>query len=422
MLLRPHLHAAKIMHMIRCGAHLGVYSAVLVLFMIPSAYAQDFLSEALVPRLSGDIRLRYQHSNQDILEDSGEALTLRLKGAAEFDVLPKTTFLAEFEATATLIENFNDGVNQKITRPFIPDSNGISLNRFQLVSEIVPKTRVTLGRQKIELDDWRFIGAFPFRQNEQSIDAVRVETKSIGAGILDIGYFNKVLRPFGANNPVGEFNGNSWYANYNVASPLGRVSAFHYAFELETGPETTRFNQSTVTTGIRVFGRRHWDDFGLVWEGSYAVQRDYSANPNDFKVDYGLAQLSIEPGPLKLKTRVEILGDDDGVSLQTPLASLHSFQGLSDQFLQTPPDGLRDYSIKTEYEIGTVGPFQNVSAYARHHWFQANSDRRNYGTEFNASLNAQLNEFDLSLEYAAYQADGFSSNTRSVFFTTQYRF
>lgn len=403
-------------------AHIGVYGVIFFTLLVTPAFAQDEANDALKPRFSGDVRLRYQHTNTDDLEEVGDALTLRFKGAAEFDIFPKTTFLAEIETSTTIIEDFNDGVNQNITRPFIPDPNGVSLNRLQLVSEIVPETRISFGRQKIELDDKRFIGAFSFRQNEQTADALRIETKTIGPGTLDIGYINKVLRPLGSDNAVGEFNGDSWYANYNVATSLGRISAFHYALELETGPEVTRLDQSTLTTGVRLFGRRHWDGFGLVWEGSYAVQRDHSANPNDFEVDYGLAQLSLEPGPFKVKTRVEILGDDDGVSLQTPLASLHDFQGLSDQFIQTPADGLRDYSLTTVYEVGGIGPFESVRTFARHHWFQANSDGRDYGTEFNAALQAKLSQFDLSLEYAAYKADGFSSDTQSIFFTTQYRF
>ncbi len=39
----------------------------------------------------------------------------------------------------------------------------------------------------------------------------------------------------------------------------------------------------------------------------------------------------------------ELLGSDDGVAaFQTPLATLHKFNGFADQFLVTPAGGLQD--------------------------------------------------------------------------------
>jgi len=402
--------------------HITALFAAIAYVAPSSAFAQDDSESRFLPHFSGDIRLRYQNTNRDDFDERGDALTLRFKGSAEFDISPKTTFLIEIEGTDALIDDFNDGTNQNLNRPFIPDPQGIDLNRFQIISEIIPKTRATLGRQKIELDDWRFIGAFPFRQNDQTFDAVRIETTALGAGILDVAYFDKVLRPLGSDNPAGEFKGDSWYANYNLATPIGRVTAFHYALELETGPALALLDQSTQTTGVRVIGRRHWENLGIIWEGSYAVQSDHAGNPNDFKVDYGLAQISIEPKNFKFKARAEILGDDNGNSLQTPLASLHKFQGLSDQFLQTPPDGLRDYSLEAEYDWGIKGPFSNVSAFIRHHWFEASLDGRDYGTELDLSLSVEFNGVNFALEYADYDAQTFSADTKSLFFTTQYRF
>jgi len=343
------------------------------------------------PRLSGEARLRYQSLSRDDFLDSAEALTLRFKGRVEFD--------------------------------FIPDPNGFDLNRLQITTEVVPQTRVTLGRQRIELDDWRFIGAFPFRQNDQTIDAVRVETKILGKGILDLGYFNKVHRPLGSDNLRGVFEGNSFFANYNIGTPFGRFSAFHYALGLESGPEGVfRQDESTQTTGIRLLGRRDGDKLSLSWEGSYARQADRLGNPEDYNSDYVLAELTLKPRNLIFKGRAEVLGSDNGASLQTPLASLHQFQGFADQFLTTPPDGLRDYSLFVGYDVGKIGPFERVRAFSRYHWFESDVNKRAYGEELNLSLSGRLNNMRLSLQYANYQTRGFSADNQALFLSTDFSF
>jgi len=275
----------------------------------------------------------------------------------------------------------------------------------------------------LALDDWRFIGAFPFRQNNQTIEAIRIETRALGPGILDAGYFNKVRRPLGSDNISGVFSGDSFFANYNLATPIGRVSAFHYALELETGPAGPLRNiGSSQTTGARVIGRRDWEDFSIVWEGSYARQSDYSENPNEYAANYGLAELTLKPKAFEFKFRGEILGSDNGQAIQTPLASLHRFQGFADQFLRIPDDGLRDYSVLAQYDFGQIGPFSNVKSFARHHWFEADTDGRKYGRELNLSLKTKFKNTGFALEYANYKADTFSSDVKTFFLTTEISF
>lgn len=405
------------------GGQLGLGTALLSSFFAMPCFAQNNDVNAFEPRFSGDLRLRYQDLERDDFEQDAQALTLRFLGTLETNIFEKTSFLAEIEGVTALIDDYNDGSGNNLPFPVIPDPEGIELNRLQLISEFIPKTRLTVGRQRLALDDWRFIGAFPFRQNNQTIEAVRVETTAFGPGILDVGYFNKVRRPLGGDNIAGTFTGDSFFANYNFATPIGRISTFHYATDLETGPEgPLRQIESSQTTGARVLGRRDWDDFTLVWEGSYARQSDYSDNPNDYAANYGLAELTLKPSVFTFKFRGEILGSDNGQALQTPLASLHRFQGFADQFLRTPNDGVRDYSAMMQYNFGPIGPFSNVESFARYHWFEADTDGRKYGRELNLSLKARVNKVGLALEYANYQAETFSSDMKTLIVTTEISF
>ena len=386
-------------------------------------YAQHNVIDIFEPRVTGDLRLRYQTIESDIFTNFGEALTLRFLGAFEAKLFDKTYALAEVETVTALIDNYNDGTGIAGQFPFIPDPDGVELNRLQLISEVIPKTRITAGRQRIALDDWRFIGAFPFRQNGQSIDALRVETKALLSGNLDVGYLNKVRRPLGGNNPNGVFSGDSFYLNYNKGTPFGRFSAFHYALDLEAGPSAaSRQYASSKTTGVRLLGRRDWDNLSIVWEGSYARQSDYATSPRKYAADYALLELSFKPGSFDFRVRTEILGSDNGHAVQTPLASLHRFQGLADKFLVTPDDGVRDYSLLSRYSFGPIGPFSNVETFASHHWFQADTNGRSYGRELDLSVKAKLNKTNFAIEYANYQAKSFSRDTKALFLTTEISF
>ena len=130
-------------------------------------HGQDYQEslESYAPRFSGDLRLRYQTLERDDFEEEGEALTLRFLGAIEFDIFDKTSVLAEVEGVTALIDDFNDGTGDTPLFPVVPDPEGFELNRLQIISEIIPETRITIGRQRLAIDDWRFIGAFLYRQN-----------------------------------------------------------------------------------------------------------------------------------------------------------------------------------------------------------------------------------------------------------------
>lgn len=376
----------------------------------------------LSPRISLDLRARYQNTEQSGRPD-GDALTLRFQLAGEIDLPQDTILLAEIEGNVALIDNFNDGTRSETGLPFIPDPDGLELNRLAIVTEAIDDVRITAGRQRIALDDWRFIGAFPFRQNDQTFDAVRIETTALGPGTLDIGYIGRVLRPLGDDNPGGCFTGDSLFANYNFATPVGRLTAYHYRLDIETGPQgPDRHVFSNRVTGGRLFGRRHWDDFGLVWDFAYARQVDHGDNPLDFETDYHLAEVTVESGASGVTLRAETLGGSENQGFQTPLGSLHRFQGLADQFLRTPDAGVKDISLLARHDFERVGVFDSVRVFARHHWFRADRSDADYGTEWNASVSGQFDNVVLSLEYADYDADSFSVDTRSLFLTTQLRF
>jgi len=75
------------------------------------------------------------------------------------------------------------------------------LNRLQVAYSGLPDTVVTVGRQRINLDNQRFVGAVAFRQNEQTFDALRVANTSVKGLSLSYAFVNQVNRFFGNESP-----------------------------------------------------------------------------------------------------------------------------------------------------------------------------------------------------------------------------
>ena len=375
--------------------------------------------ETFGPRLIGNVRLRYEGVNDDAAPLNGNALTIRYRGTLEFHLLKKTTILTEVEAVGALLDNYNDGSGSNRDRPVLLDPEGIELNRAQLLTEIIPDTRITIGRQRITLDDQRFVGGLAFRQNDQTFDAVRATRTFFNTIDLDATYLRRVNRILGGDNPNGVFKGDSYLVNVNAPTPFGRVSAFHYALDLETGPDEARVNgASSRTTGVRLLGRRHWEDFGLVWEASYARQTDFADNPADFSANYWLGSVAAIVGDATVTLRSEILGSDDGVAgFQTPIGTLHRFQGDADLFLVTPASGVVDLSAALEWRFGGLGPLSDIKGLVRYHDFSGAFAGEQLGTELDATLSAKLNRTTLSFGWADYNAQTFSTDTRRVFIT-----
>ena len=397
------------------------FSLSVFVFYTPAVYGQEFSDDININSF-GDARLRYHTVDQDGFELSAQALSLRIKAGLELNIFENSTALIEVEGSHNLVEDFNDTINGQINRPIISDPDNVEINRLQFQTELIPDTRLTLGRQTIALDDWRFIGHWNFRQNEQTFDAIRVES-NIGPGLLNAAYIGQVHRQLGNDSPVGEFEGDSTLINYGIITPVGRLVAFHYGLDLETGPDDNRdSNLSSATTGVRINGRHKWTDWGLTWDGSIARQRDFADNPNDFSALYGAAKLGVEYRNYDVSFKAEVLGSDNGQAVQTPLGTLHRLNGVADRFLTTPDDGLRDFSASAGYKLRKIGIFEDVRARLSYHWFESDEFRRDFGQEIDIGLSGKWKNIRFGLEYADYNADNFSTDAQVFILSTEFNF
>ena len=354
-----------------------------------------------------DARLRYETVDQSGIARTADAVTARMRAGFELKK-GDFAFLAEAEAVLAIEENYNSTVNGRTGYPIVADPETIGLNRLQLQYRGLPRTVVTLGRQRINLDDQRFVGSAGWRQNEQTFDAVRVEANAPGGVAVDAIYAWSDRTIYGIDSPIESIGGDTVLAGLGKAFGPVTVKGFAYLID-QDAPGRRQF--SSQTYGARATGGFALGKVKLSAVASYARQSDWKSNPGDYAADYWLAEATLAARGFTLTGGCEVLG----AGFQTPLATLHKFQGWADKFLVTPPDGVRDLYASAGKTIGTV------SALVAFHRFD--SDRRNldYGSEWDAQVGFKpWKRTGLLLKYADYDARGFATDTRKLWLQLDY--
>jgi hypothetical protein len=374
-----------------------------------------------------DARLRYEGVQQVGRPLDADALTIRIRAGAE---AKKGDFalLVEAEGNYAISEKFNSTTNGKTAFPVVADPENIELNRIQLQYSGIKKTLVTVGRQKINLDDQRFVGSVGFRQNEQTFDAARIEFSGIKDVKADIIYARSVRTIFGIDGigfRPGRIDGDNVFANLSYKTKYGTLTGFAYLVDQdELAVQNFRF--SSQTFGGRFAGAKPLNKVTkLTYAASYARQSDYHRNPNNYSADYIAAELGIEAKGIKLLGGYELLGSSSGrafTSFQTPLATLHKFNGNADIFLTTPPNGLQDIYGTIGYTKPKIGTFDSLGVLATYHDFTSDRLSLNYGDEINLQVVAKLKKYTFTLKYADYNARAFATDTKKLFASVEWAF
>lgn len=386
------------------------------------AIAQDVVFKPIV-----EARLRYETVEQDgplpLIEDrQADAVTVRMRAGGELSSGP-FSFLAEAEGTLAIDEDYNSGVNGKTLYPIVADPENVEVNRVQLQYRTKPLV-VTVGRQRINLDDQRFVGSVAWRQNEQTFDAVRVEYMGVKDLKVDLTYAISARTiwgidggKFNSSNRPTNIDGDNFFANVSYKTPYGTLTGFSYLVDQDEA-DVRLLRNSSQTYGARFAGALPIaKKVKLNYLASYAHQSDYADNPVDYSADYAIAELALDVAAFKLTAGYELLGSDasatgvaGGFAFQTPFATLHKFNGWADKFLTTPGTGIQDYYAGIGYtvpKLGSMGPL--VASFTFHHF---SSDRLSihYGDEYNAQVTLKIDKHLSALvKYADYDRKGIAS-------------
>ncbi len=368
-----------------------------------------------------DVRLRYEEVDQAPIVNNAEAGTVRARLGFETGKAWNTALLAEGEFVELWKSDFNSTVNGKTAFPVVADPKNKEINRLQLTNTSIDGTTITLGRQRINIDDQRFVGNVGWRQNEQTFDALRVVNKSVKNLNIDATYLDRVNRVFGKSSPQGEYQGNGFLANASYQAPVGKFTG--YAYLLDFDPivgVATAAGDSTSTYGLRYSGQHPIGKVKLSYVAAFAHQSDYGSNPLSFADDYYFGELTATFRQFSGGVGVEILDGNGVKGFTTPLATLHKFQGWADKFLTTPANGIDDRYVNLGWNKKGVGPFDTVSAVASYHKFESQRLSINYGSEVDLLLQAKLQRFTAAVKYADYNADKFATDTTKLWLQLEY--
>jgi hypothetical protein len=364
-----------------------------------------------------DTRLRYEGVDQEPMAEDAEALTLRARLGFETGRAWNTSLLVEGEFVWPLISDYNSTVNGKTQYPVVADPESYEVNRLHLTNTSIPGTTLTLGRQRIVLDDQRFVGNVGWRQNEQTYDAFRAVNKSLATLTVDVTYLNQVNRVFGPESPQGRYEGDGFLGNVAYQFPLGKLTGFGYVLDFDpiaaasfrglTAAQAAALNPiraSTQTYGLRFAGERPLSRFKVAYVASYAKQEDYGRNPFAFELDYYLAELTGTYRQYSLTLGQEVLEGNGTVGFATPLATLHKFNGWADKFLTTPANGIDDRYAAFGYLLKGVAMLDTLSATVSYHDYESERLAFELGTEKNIQLQAKYQRFLATLKFADYEA------------------
>ena len=406
----------------------------LLLAFLFAGTATPAVADSFTIKPLADLRLRYENVDQEgpppIARDA-DAFTLRVRAGGEL-ANKDWSFLVEGEGTLAISEKYNSGLNGKTLFPIVADPENIELDRIQVQYRGLPRTVVTLGRQRINLDDQRFVGSVGWRQNEQTFDAAQVEWSGVKDLKLDLVYSWSVRTIWGIDggNSFGParqqaVSGDNVFANASYKTRFGTLTGFAYLVDQDEAV-ISGFRNSSRTFGARFAGSAPLGkSVKLNYAASYAIQSAYHHNPNDYSADYYLLEGGLAVSGFTGTLGYEVLGANDGVlltSFQTPLATLHKFQGWADKFLVTPPNGLHDYYASAGYGWKKVAGLDSISASVAYHRFDSDRLDLHYGNERNALISAKKGRWTATAKLASYDADDFATDTHKLWLQLEWAY
>ncbi len=376
-----------------------------------------------------DLRYRHESVMQDNALHDAEANTLRTRLGFRSGSWHGFSGLVELDNVTHLGNaRFNDTRNGRTGHSVVADPDGTAINQaaLQYSGEY---GNVVAGRQRINLDNQRFIGGVAWRQNEQTFDGALLQWRPRKGLDLTFAWFNRIHTVFGPDDGPhataanrARIEGDSHLLNLRYeASPRFTASAYQYRLGMDnaavsaTAPLRTL---SSTTTGLRLHGLHG----KFSYAAEYARQTEQGGNPWELDSKYHLLELGYQLHGVQLKAGHEVLGGGEGPgnrAFQTPLATKHLFQGWADTFLTTPANGLEDTYV------GVVAPVGGGMLQFWHHAYSEEQGGASHGNEVNVSYARAIpgmKKVNGLLKYARYDAGrgGTAMDTDKFWLQLQY--
>lgn len=372
-----------------------------------------------------DLNYRWENVDQDRGGAPGKpdpitanANTARLRLGLQSPTFYGFQAYAEYEGLYALQEDYNSTRNRRTQYSVVPDPDASELNQFWLSYKGIPDTLVKVGRQRIKLDDDRFIGNVGWRQMEMTYDSILFTHKNqtLFGLTVNAGYLDSARTIF---NTKESMNSPILNVSYKVGD-WGDLIGYGYWLDYR---ERENYAKSSQTYGLRFDGKspKFFDKVNAIYTAEWSNQSDYGDNPNHYQVDRINLMAGASAYNLTLSGAVEQLnglgngakvnGVQTTKAFQTPLGTNHAFQGWADLFLTTPKDGIRDVFATASYKMMN----DSLVITGVYHNFTDDTGSLQYGKEWDFSVLKKFGKhYSLLAKYANYNADTFGTDTQKI--------
>jgi len=358
-----------------------------------SAMANESITEALNNgKASVDLRLRYESVEQDnAVEDAG-ALTLRTH--LGYSSGSYKGFSAKLEMEDVRIAGgqgdytvgptgYNPGQYSVIADP---EHTELDQGYLQYKTDSI---QTKLGRQVLTYDNHRFVGHVGWRQDRQTFDGVSIKATPLKSLTVNYSYLTQRNRIFAEEADV---ESKDHLLNLSYKTPVGKLTGYAYMLTVDNNTDN-----ALDTIGFSLNGGKD-----LSYHVEIADQTSETV-ASEFDSSYLFAELATKFSGMTAKLGHEILGSDDGnYGFSTPLATLHKFNGWSDQFLGTPAAGLVDTYLSLG---GKVAGGKWLLSYHDFSADESSATLSDLGSEIDLLFAKKLSKtYSTGIKYASYSA------------------
>jgi hypothetical protein len=354
------------------------------------------LAEAITGgKTSLDANLRYESVSQDNALKDADALTLRTRLNYTTADYNGVIGVLEFEDSRVVagVDDYNNTLGKNTDHSVIADPATTELDQAYLQYKYAGLTAKG-GRQVMTLDNQRFVGDVGWRQDRQTFDAVYLSYQINDAAQIGYAYIDQRNRIFAEAKDI---NSKDNLLNASYKTGFGKLTGYAYLLEEDEG-----VSNGLDTYGLRFNGSTDVGETKLLYVAEYATQ-DADSAATSFSTDYMTLEGGAVFAGITAKLGYELLGSDNGdYGFATPLATLHKFNGWSDQFLNTPKEGLADLYASVS---GKVAGGKFTLAYHEFSADESSTTVDDLGSEINAVYVIPIaKHYKVGVKYAGYFA------------------
>ena len=314
------------------------------------------------------LRYRYEYVDDEVNREA-KASTLKTRLNFKTQTYKNTSATLEFDNNSVIKEDtYNDCTGGE--EAVVKDPTYTEITQAYLDYSAPENTLIRYGRQKVLLDNQRFVGGVGWRQNEQTYDALAIVNSSLPDTTL---LFANV---YNVNTITGGNIDGDDHQLYNINNKsIKGLSLSAYFYDLK---------YISDTYGLRADGKLAInDDMTVLYTAEFAEQT--ADNAQDYETSYMNLEGGLNIANITAKLGYELLGSDGGdAGFSTPLGTNHKFNGWADKFLKTPEKGLEDKYLSVSSKV--LGPKIALT----YHQFDSDEGSVDFGSEIDIAVSQKF--------------------------------